>query len=441
MKIISLKAENFKNLTAVELRLDGKGVIITGPNGAGKSNVLDAVITAFGGKKTAPQKPIKDGEEKAVIVLETEDIIIKRRYTEKGEYLEVTNKEDAVFKSPQSLLDKLVGSISFDPLAFARMEAKEQRKALLDLIQLDLAEFDEKYETLKQERSVVLSSIKELKVDFDRMEYVEGLPDKELNLSDLTEKLKKAHAVNAKHDELKAECEALGSSIAHDSDRIDDANAELKRLQDMVACQVQKIKDMEAVKEKHSKELSAASESLKKSSRVDTDTIEAEISHLEQKNRQIRNNAEYKAIEAKIDVKSKESSDYLQKMKQVESDKAKALSESPMPVKGLSVDENGVIFDGKPLKDGTNHAKQLEVCVAIGMAMNPKLNVMVMDINGVGSESLAAIQKMAADHEPPYQLLMEKMDETGKVGVYIKDGHIETDNTPADGPDGQGTEK
>ena len=72
MRLFTLTAENYKNLEAVELKLDGEGVIVTGANGAGKSNVLSAISTLFLGKKAMPARPIKDGADKAQIVGETE---------------------------------------------------------------------------------------------------------------------------------------------------------------------------------------------------------------------------------------------------------------------------------------------------------------------------------------------------------------------------------
>ena len=47
--------------------------------------------------------------------------------------LAVMNKERAVFKSPQAVLDALQGKLTFDPLAFANMKEVEQRDMLLKM--------------------------------------------------------------------------------------------------------------------------------------------------------------------------------------------------------------------------------------------------------------------------------------------------------------------
>src|ERR1035441_8426583 len=76
-KIIKLTSENVKRLQAVEITPDGNVVVIGGKNGAGKSSVLDSIEYALGGD-TADRMPVRRGEEKAKIVLDLGEIIVKR---------------------------------------------------------------------------------------------------------------------------------------------------------------------------------------------------------------------------------------------------------------------------------------------------------------------------------------------------------------------------
>lgn len=433
MKIISLKTENFMNLEAVELKLDAKGVIITGENGAGKSNVLKAIITAFGGKKTMPKRPIMDGKQKAQIVVETEDIIITRNFTQKGDYLKITRTDEKrlSYDTPQTLLDQLVGSISFDPLAFAKMEAKAQRASLLDLMQIDLEPFDDKHAGIKAERSVVLAEGKRLGVTFEGMEFDETLPNEEVGSDTWAKKLTAAYEFNAGMDtviDTFKVCQMAGKKI---DVAIKDAEEVISKLTAELATKKKILAEAKVKQVETQKEAVLLEKEIDSTDRIDTDAILADIKDVETKNGNIRLNHLYSETSMAIETNKAESSKLLKAMKAVEDEKADALAESKMPVKGLSVDADGVIYNDLPLKDGINHAKQLEVCVAIGMAMNPKLNVMLLDVNGVGSAGLKAIQKMATDHEPPYQLLMEKMDESGEVGIYIKNGSVVTKETTA----------
>ena len=92
-----------------------------------------------------------------------------------------------------------------------------------------------------------------------------------------------------------------------------------------------------------------------------------------------------------------------------------------MPVAGLSVLHNVLAFGGIPLEQ-VNSAKQLEVCVAISMALNPKLQVLRIDGNALDKDSLATIGQLVADKD--YQVWIEKVSDNNLIGFYIEDGTL-----------------
>jgi recombinational DNA repair ATPase RecF len=138
-KIVRLESTNYKRLKAVEIAPDPDGnlVIVAGKNGQGKTSILDSITAALGGvnAKTTP-KPIRDGEERAEIILETEDLIVTRRFTASGSTLTVKSPDGAVYPKGQAKLDDLLGRLSLDPLAFTQLSDKDQLSTLLDLVEL-----------------------------------------------------------------------------------------------------------------------------------------------------------------------------------------------------------------------------------------------------------------------------------------------------------------
>ena len=114
MKIIHLQVENFKRLKAIDITPEGSVVKITGKNAQGKSSVLDAIWGALGGGKALPTEPIRQGETQARIRVELDDLVVTRTFTPGNSYLKVETKDGASYKSPQAILDKLVGRLSFD---------------------------------------------------------------------------------------------------------------------------------------------------------------------------------------------------------------------------------------------------------------------------------------------------------------------------------------
>jgi len=80
MKIIGLVAQNVKNIKAIEIQADGKSVVLSGKNEVGKSSVIDAITMALTGQMV--ERPIKDGETRAEVVINLGDYIVKRVWTE-----------------------------------------------------------------------------------------------------------------------------------------------------------------------------------------------------------------------------------------------------------------------------------------------------------------------------------------------------------------------
>ena len=149
MRIVNFKAENIKKLVVVEIEPKGNVVQITGRNGAGKTSVLDSIWWGLAGTRNHQPLPIRKGQKQATIELDLGKIIVKRKFSLYDEnrvttQLTVENKEGARFPSPQTMLDSLCDSISFDPLEFCRMVAAEQYRALQKVIGVNLDSYDER---------------------------------------------------------------------------------------------------------------------------------------------------------------------------------------------------------------------------------------------------------------------------------------------------------
>jgi DNA repair exonuclease SbcCD ATPase subunit len=400
MRIIKLTASNFKKLRAVQIEPNGNIVKITGKNGSGKSSVLDSIVSGLGGRKSSPRKPIREGEEKAVIVVQMDELTVTQKFTAKGSYLEVTNRDGFAAKSPQAVLDKLVGAIAFDPLAFIEKDAREQRQVLIELMGVDLGAHDKKIAALAEHRKGLMQQKKAAEIDLDRMPHHEDVAAEEISVADLVAQLRQANAANKEFDALKEKADA--------------------KMKELVALHEEKARLNARITEVE-RALQDLQEGFVDMKRIDTAEIEKQATEIEQTNRKVRDNQQHAKAQAGIDRLAEQVNADYQTMKQAEADKANALAAVRMPLDGLSVDEGGILYDGIPLEQ-VNHAKQLEVSVAIQMALNPKLKVMLINGNGLDSTTMETVTRMASDKD--YQLWIEQADETGKVGVYISDGSV-----------------
>jgi len=404
LHIIRLQAENFKKLRAVEITPKGNVVTITGRNGAGKSSVLDSIFAALGGRNAAPKKPIREGEKRSRVVADLGDLVATQVFTPSGSRLEVANKDGMVFKSPQAVLDKLVGAIGFDPLAFMAMDDKAKRQVLIELMGVDVTAHDKKIADLKNDRSTLMEKKKEAAKELEAMPQWPEAPEEEVSVTELMAELKQANETNKALETLEKQADA-------DLKELTRLSEEFRALQVKIATAQQAAQTSQAA--------------LKDKSKVDTEAIEQRAEKLETTNKQVRENQARTKKEAEIEELGNQVYTKYQAIQAAEAEKANALAEVKLPLEGLSVDEEGVTFDGIPLSQ-VNHAKQVEVSMAIGMAQNPKLRVMLANGNGLDSETLATVARLAQEND--YQVWLEVADESGKMGIVIEDGTVASVN-------------
>ncbi len=390
MKILELTASNFKRIKAISIKPDGNSVIVSGKNGAGKSSVLDAIVVALCGGRTIPDKPIRYGEKKAEIVVETDEIVIKRSFSLSGSQLEITAKDGSKVKSPQALLDGLVGKISFDPLEFMRMKSVDQRKLLLDMIGIRFDDIDTK---LAQVRSDKVTMSRDAARAEKELEGIKVEKVEEVDPNDIMRQVIEANEINNKIDTIEFQ-------IQQRQEQLRDYEAKIKTLKASIDDLIRDQFELE---------------------RVDVSELSDKLSKVKEQNQQAQAWKRYQHMKGNVEALRSE----LERRKQEEAvlvtERANRLNNAKMPISGLSVSDDGIIFDSIPLSQ-VNTAKALEVCLAISMSLNPQMKVIRINGNDLDEESLKAVCNMADDAD--YQLWIEKVDSTGKVGIVIEDGSV-----------------
>lgn len=99
-------------------------------------------------------------------------------------------------------------------------------------------------------------------------------------------------------------------------------------------------------------------------------------------------------------------------------------SPAKSPIDGLGFDENGVTFNGLPFEQCSS-AESIEVSMAIGLAINPKLPVVLIKHGSlIDPVQLEIVRTMAEQHNPPAQVIVERVGEGTECSVIIEDGHV-----------------
>jgi hypothetical protein len=349
--------------------------------------------------------------------LDLGDITVTRRFTASGSYLDVQTKEGFKAKSPQALLDNLVGKISFDPLAFINEpDSKKQRKILLDLLGLNLDTQDAKIAKLRDDRRLVGRDRDQLAAQLAGMAKPSAdLPLQEINVTTLSGELTAAIEHNNSIVIKDAEVEQLGQVIKDKTAAICRIEQQIIELQNSHA---QATKSLDEIRVKWQK----ADSEFMAMQKADTLALTAKISSAEATNTAIRSAQDY-YTKSEAAKKVKEVYDNLTKLiESAEAEKVLVLQQAKMPLEGLSVTEVGVAFRDIPI-DQISSAEKLKVGVAMSMALNPKLRVLrITDGSLLDGDNLKAIAEMVKDKD--YQIWIERVDESGKVGVFIEDGEV-----------------
>ena len=409
MKIIEFRAERFKRLSAVEITPEGNTVIISGRNGQGKSSVLDAIWLALGGgnatKDSATTVPIKEGEKDAVVRLDLGDIIVTRKWTTSGSTLTVEGADGRKYSSPQTLLDTLVGTISFDPLSFAKMPPMEQRSQLIDLVKLpvDLDELSAQRKAFYDQRTFVNRELKTIQAELAGIQLPDNdVPEEEISIAEMTKKIGMAQDQR--------------SRIIMGRQRLQEKVEKGKALRELIQ---QKTEELTAL----ANQIRSETEMLESCKEPDVQAMRSQLENAEQINKLVRQKKHKAELQVRLDDKTTESDGITQQIEAIDRTKKEAFLNVRFPVDGLAVDEEGITYNGIPFRQCSS-AEQLKVCVAIASALNPEIRVIrVPDASLLDEESMKVMQDLAQQQD--IQIWMERVtDGKEKVGVVIEDGAV-----------------
>lgn len=430
MRIVKFSAENIKKLKAVEITPAGNLVEITGPNGSGKSSVLDSIFYALGGSAEIPNKIVRKGEEKAKITLDLGELIVTRKFTAAGGtslVVEATN--GARFPSPQRMLDDLIGSLSFDPLAFTRMEPRDQLETLRRMVKMDvdIEMLDRQSSGDVEKRRDINREVKQLEARITGLNP-ESLKDVSSEPLDVDTLIAALEAVGVKNTELEKKKARL------EADRIanDDCFKKAKSLRLQAGAKQREASQLEEI----AKEYIAKADEIEKQAEEDakklnvvmpapesTVEIRASIEKAQVTNRKVSSKQQLLRLEEEA-AKLKEKAAALTKaIEDRTEEKNKAISSAKMPVEGLSFGEGEVIYNELPLVNASS-AEQLRISVAIAIAANPKLKVLrVKDGSLLDEASLKQLAEFAALED--YQIWIERVEEGhGRPCIIMEDGAI-----------------
>ena len=461
MKIVKLVAENVKRLHAIEITPEGTLVTIGGKNGAGKSSVLDSIAYAMGGEKLVPSEPIRAGESAARVVVDLGDLVVTRRFkrtlvhqegctigtdvtshgstvrpevlpcnctpswSETASTLTVTNKEGARYPSPQAVLDKLLGKLTFDPLAFARMDPKPQDEVLRKLVGVDVAPLEARRKEAFDHRAMLKKThgIKEAQVL--AMPHHKDAPTEEVSIAEISQRMQKAEEYRRLAEEAERDVDKTRTIVTEVESRKAVLLAKQEELKKQIDALQVEVGNCQVKLDLEQRTLDAHQITAQAARAVvpDTSAIRQQLDEAEAANVKVRaNKRRWEALEACAEVlRDVEAQQGV--IDAAEADKRRVLSEAKFPVPGLGLSDDGVTFNDLPFAQAGS-AEQVRVSVAIGIALNPQLKVLLIrNGNLLDDDSLKAVAAQA--EEAGMQVWMEYVSASKDgVAVMMVDGEV-----------------
>lgn len=418
MKIVKLESSNVKRLIAVEIAPDPDGhlVVIGGANGAGKTSVLDSIEYALSGKRSLPKQPLRAGETHGETILETENLIITRTYTPTDSYIKVISKQNNMaVPSPQDLLNKLVGELSFDPLEFTKLKPVEQRKMLLTMLGIDFTAIDDEAKKLFDDRTILNREVKALDARVKAIPFHTDAPAAEVSALDLSHELNDARQYNMGYAYLQDTRHRAFEANEAAIQKVARLKAELKQAEDDLL--------------RTQNNFDVANNAVQGFTPKDETTPEAQLKDVENMNAKFRENKARSDMELELSQKKNEADKKTARLTELVQQKMDLVAQAQLPVPALGVADDGLLLNGVPLEQASA-SEQLRLAVALGLKMNPTLRViLIRDGSLLDDTSLQLVAEMAEKYDA--QVWMERVGEGQEVSVIIEDGMVKGAPVPA----------
>jgi DNA repair exonuclease SbcCD ATPase subunit len=434
MKLLSVSVRNIMRISEVDLNTEGYNLyLFGGKNGAGKSSALTAILLALCGKRDFdwPDIALKEGENEGTVTLKlsgdeelhesdhlTVELKLKRKRTgqvvEEFRILDSTGEEAP---EPRQLLKKLYALRGFDPLAFERAKKDEQAKILRKLLGLDFDELEKKRKELYDERTAVNKEGTSKASQLGAIVVPPGTPNEPVSASELLAELEAARATNA------AVCNELDdaalslSTTKHEEEKLIAEEEKLRaRLAEIDARRKHIDESIDGMQERYEK--------AKAAPLVDLAEITERIKSADATNRAVEAKRRHADLDGELTTLRAKSQNLSDAIKSIDAEKQKRMEEAKWPLPGMSLDDSGVLMNGLPFEQASK-AQRVLASVQVGMALNPKLRLLIcQDGNDLDDDTMAALDKALRDND--FQMLLEVVtrsaEDEARCAVVFKDG-------------------
>ena len=421
IKINKLEIENVKRVKAVKMEPTANGLtIIGGNNGQGKTSVLDSIAWALGGNKFKPSQAQREGSAipPNLHIVMSNGLIVERKG--KNSDLKVIDPDGN--KAGQNLLDSFIDELALNLPKFMQQSSREKASTLLQIIgvgeQLVLLEKEEQ-DTYNRRHAI--GQIADQKEKFAKeQEYYPDAPKDLVSASDL---IKEQQEILARNGENQRKRENLAS---------------IQRMHEKASSDVERLKkelsEAETKLANTIQDLVTANKSVENLVDESTAELEKSITEIDEINRKVRANLDKDKAEEDARGYRAEYEELTEALTDVRKRKAALLESADLPLKGLSVKDGELIYNGFKW-DNMSGSDQLKVATAIVRKLNSNCGFVLLDkLEQMDQESLKEFGDWL--EAEGLQAIATRVSTGEECSIIIEDGYVkgaeaEEINTPA----------
>lgn len=423
-RILGLKVENMMRVKCVHVLPSGNVIKIGGKNDSGKTSLLNSIdLACRGGSGSVCEQPVRQGAFEGNVDIDLGDILVHKRFKINGSpVLKVSMKDGTPVKSPQAILDALCSKITFDPLSWMNMEPPKQKDLLAKLVGVDLERLKLKRAKLYDERTLTNRDLAQKRAKLATMVPVTDAPAEEVSVGSVMESLNALRKRNADKSTTRETCRLNQVALESDTKEWNALGVEITRLESELNAKKKTHAEMGGEISNDNLALTKLKEAVAALVDESEQPLLDEINGLDQKNAKVRDAAARKAVVAEVDHLSTKEVQQTSAIEALDAEKEELLKNAKFPLEGLSFDDSGVLLSGLPFEQAGT-ATKLRASIAIGLALNPKLRVVLIR-NGdqLDDDSMAVLTEMADKMD--CQIWVEICRDLDRASVIIEDGLV-----------------
>ena len=451
MSIKRLEISNFKRINFMEIEDPAADVVeIHGKNAQGKSSILEAIEFALMGDRKKGDRPLKDGQAKGHIIVETDEFRAEKKFHKALKdgalktSLYVYDKGDgSLVQQPQTFLNKLLGHSSVDGTEFIMMEPAKRVEILKEALAIDFDALDKETKRLYQERLIAgreqsqlegqlheykdvpstIPTARESKAILADIKVLDPLFDRE------RDEKKKREEEEVLLKNLDREIATVSQNFHKNVEIIDTKENDIARLkmdieglrevqQRISGKKNQLKKTREKLITKMSEGYKVPLEILKKRQALEVELKESALNAQMHERKRRRED-----LNQRLSDKINEKNGYTRKMNEINEEKKEVLRKANFPLEGLTFGETDIHLNGIPFGN-LSTAEQIRISAAINMMINPQLKIMKLAEGSLlDDDAMVELRKLSQEYG--FQVFVESVSRNvNQNALIISEGRI-----------------